>query len=66
MTCGVTRSRFSSAAAEPEQEARYSKVEDDVVFDRAQEDGRALITDNFGDFERARIAFERTGRNTTE
>ena len=51
------------AATESEQEARFTGVDDDVVFERTQEDGRALVTENVGDFERARVAFERTGRD---
>jgi hypothetical protein len=51
------------AATEPEQEARYGTLDDEVVFERAREDGRALVTENVGDFERARIAFERAGRD---
>jgi len=51
------------AVTEPEYEARYGNLDDDVVFQRAQEDGRAVVTENVGDFERARVAFERTGRS---
>jgi hypothetical protein len=51
------------AVTEPEHEARYGTLDDEVVFERAQEDGRALVTENVGDFERARIAFERSGRD---
>ena len=51
------------AATEPEHEARFTGVEDDIVFERAQEDGRAIVTENVADFERARMAFERTGRS---
>lgn len=51
------------AATEPEHEARYGGLDDEIVFERAQEDGRALVTENVGDFERARVAFERTGRS---
>jgi len=49
------------AATEPAHEARYGNLADDVVFERAQEDGRAVVTENVADFERARIAFERAG-----
>ncbi|WP_411277447.1 DUF5615 family PIN-like protein [Gaiella sp.] len=31
---------------------RYRGVSDDVVFERAQEDGRAIVTDNVGDYSR--------------
>lgn len=51
------------AVTEPEHEARYGQLDDNVVFEHAQEDGWALVTENVGDFERARIAFERSGRN---
>jgi hypothetical protein len=51
------------AATEPEHEGRFTGVEDDVVFGRAQEDGRAIVTENVGDFERARVAFEHRGQD---
>jgi hypothetical protein len=50
------------AATEPEHEARYGGLGDDLVFEHAQEDGRAIVTENVGDFERARVGFEHTGQ----
>jgi len=50
------------AATEPDHVARFGGLEDDLVLARAQEDGRAVVTDNVADFEHARDAFERTGR----
>jgi hypothetical protein len=50
------------AATEPAHEACYGNLADDVVFERAQGDGRAVVTENVADFERARVAFERIGR----
>jgi hypothetical protein len=49
------------AANEPEQAARYAHVSDDLVFARAQEDGRTIVTDNVEDFERERLAWEERG-----
>lgn len=51
------------AVTEPEHETHYGRLDDDVVLERAQEDGRAVVTENVGDFERARVAFEGTGRS---
>jgi hypothetical protein len=51
------------AITEPEHEARFGSLDDVVVFERAQEEGRAVVTENVGDFERARLAFARTRRN---
>lgn len=57
-----SRGHDVAAVTEPELEARYAATADDVVFDQAQKDGRAIVTDNVGDFERARVGFEATGR----
>lgn len=46
------------AVQEPEQVARYGGVDDAQVFARAQQDRRAIVTDNIGDFEAARASWE--------
>jgi Domain of unknown function (DUF5615) len=46
------------AATEPDHEARYRGIPDDELFARAQEDRRAVVTDNVGDFEPIRLAHE--------
>lgn len=37
------------AATEREHAGRYSNTPDPVVFERAQDDGRAVVTDNVAD-----------------
>lgn len=49
------------AIGEPAQAERYAGVADDLVFARAQEDGRTIVTDNIADFEIARREWERRG-----
>jgi hypothetical protein len=49
------------AINEREQAARYAGVPDDVVFARAQHDGRTIVTDNISDFELARRSWESSG-----
>lgn len=49
------------AATEPEHAGRYSNTPDPVVVERAQDDGRAIVTDNVADYEAARLAHETTG-----
>ena len=49
------------AATEPDYAGRYSSTPDHVVFERAQEDRRAVVTDNVADYELARIAHEIAG-----
>jgi len=39
---------------------RYRGVPDDVVFERAREDGRAIVTDNIPDF--SRLVADAAGR----
>ena len=41
--------------------ARYAGITDDQVFARAQEDGRAVVTDNIADYEKARRGWESHG-----
>lgn len=49
------------AATEREHRGRYSSTPDPVVFGRAQDDGRAIVTDNVADYEAARLAYETAG-----
>lgn len=49
------------AAGEPEHASRYAGIPDDAVFACAQEDGRAIVTDNVPDFEKARLDWEARG-----
>ncbi len=49
------------AAQEPAHRGRYGATPDDVVFERAQEDGRAVVTDNIRNYELARSAWEARG-----
>jgi len=50
------------AATEPEHASRYRHVDDPVFFERAREDGRAIVTDNIGDYEPLRLDCERRGQ----
>jgi hypothetical protein len=50
------------AINEASHAARYAGVADDVVFARAQEDGRTIVTDNISDYEMARRDWESRGR----
>ena len=50
------------AIAEPDHHPRYGGMPDEVVFARAQEDGRTIVTDNVSDFERVRLDWEERGR----
>jgi Domain of unknown function (DUF5615) len=50
------------AITEPELASRYAGFTDDAVFARAQDDGRAIVTDNVADFEKARRDWEASGR----
>jgi predicted nuclease of predicted toxin-antitoxin system len=54
------RGRDVIAVTEPEHEARYGGV-DAVVRERAQEDARAVVTENVADFERARVSLSAPG-----
>lgn len=55
------RSHDVISATEPEEAGRYSNTPDPVVFERAQDDGRAIVTDNVADYEAVRLAHETTG-----
>lgn len=50
------------AITEPAHASRYAGISDGEVFARAQEDGRAVITDNIADFEQARREHDSRGR----
>jgi hypothetical protein len=50
------------AITEAPHAVRYAGVSDDEVFARAQEDGRAIVTDNVADYEKARRDWETRGR----
>ena len=50
------------AINEPAQASRYAGVSDEEVFARAQADGRAIVTDNVPDYERARLEWEARGQ----
>jgi hypothetical protein len=39
------------AAKEPEHHGRYGGIPDELVFERAQKDGRTIVTDNVADYE---------------
>ncbi len=49
------------AISEPEWAGRYAGIADDQVFGRAQDDGRAVVTDNVADYERVRHEWESRG-----
>jgi hypothetical protein len=50
------------AVQEPHQFTRYGGIDDALVFERAQEDGRTIVTDNIGDFEVVLRSFEERHR----
>lgn len=50
------------AISEPAHTGRYAGIADDLVFERAQEDGRTVVTDNIADFEQARAVWESRGK----
>lgn len=50
------------AITEPSQTSRYAGISDDEVFVKAQEDGRAIVTDNISDYEQARAGWESRGQ----
>jgi len=50
------------AISEPEHASRYAGISDDQVFARAQDDGRAIVTDNIADYEQARRTHESRGQ----
>ena len=51
------------AIGEAEHATRYAGIADDDVFARAQEDGRAVLTDNVPDYEQVRRDWEALGRS---
>jgi hypothetical protein len=50
------------AITESAHASRYAGISDDLLFARAQEDGRAVVTDNIADYEQARRDWESHGR----
>lgn len=50
------------AITEPAHAGRYAGIPDDEVFAKAQEDGRAIVTDNIPDYEQARADWESRGQ----
>jgi hypothetical protein len=52
--------RGVDVVAATELPRRYRGVPDDVVFERAQDDGRAIVTDNIEDF--SRLVADAAGR----
>lgn len=50
------------AITEPTHTGRYAGISDDQVFARAQEDGRAVVTDNIADYEQTRRDWESRGQ----
>lgn len=58
----LRRRRFDVIAiTEPAHSPRYAGITDDQVFARAQEEGRAIVTDNVADYEKARREWESRG-----
>ncbi len=49
------------AINEPTHVGRYAGMPDEAVFARAQDDGRAVVTDNIADYEQARLDWEARG-----
>jgi hypothetical protein len=49
------------AVNEPAHASRYAGITDDMVFARAQDDGRTIVTDNVSDYERTRRDWESRG-----
>jgi predicted nuclease of predicted toxin-antitoxin system len=50
------------AISEAEYAGRYAGIADDEVFARAQDDGRAIVTDNIADYEQVRRDWESRGQ----
>jgi Domain of unknown function (DUF5615) len=50
------------AISEPAHAGRYAGISDDEVFARAQDDGRAIVTDNIADYEQTRRDQENRGQ----
>jgi hypothetical protein len=58
----LRKRRFDVIAInEPASESRYAGLPDDQVLARAQEDARAIVTDNIADYEKARRDWESRG-----
>lgn len=58
----LRKRRFDVVAINEQAPAgRYSGAPDDQVFVRAQEDGRAIVTDNIADYEKTRRDWESRG-----
>lgn len=55
------RGHDAISAQEPEHRARYGNTDDNVIFARAQEDGRTVVTDNIADYEEALAAYDKSG-----
>jgi predicted nuclease of predicted toxin-antitoxin system len=49
------------AVSEPAHARRYAGVPDEQVLASAQDDGRAIVTDNVADFEQVRLEWESRG-----
>ncbi len=50
------------AISEPAHMGRYAGISDDWVFAHAQDDRRAIVTDNIADFELTRLEWESRGQ----
>ena len=50
------------AINEPAHAGRYAGISDDWVFAHAQDDRRAIVTDNIADFELTRLEWESRGQ----
>jgi len=50
------------AITEPAHASRYAGIADDEVFAHAQDDGRAVLTDNIADYEQAVSDWESHGQ----
>jgi hypothetical protein len=50
------------ASQEPEH-SRYAGIPDGEVFELAQQEARAIVTDNVADYEKARLDWETSGRS---
>ena len=50
------------AASETDYAGRYAGIPDDELFAKAQEDRRAVVTDNVADYEQARADWESRGQ----
>lgn len=58
----LRKRRFDVIAVnEPAHAGRYAGTPDGAVFARAQADGRAIVTDNIPDYEKARLDWEAHG-----